>query len=48
MIFMHIAVPLFVLFVMWLHLQRVIAAADQPAARRWRAGVGLSLLALVA
>jgi ferredoxin/coenzyme F420-reducing hydrogenase delta subunit len=45
MIFLHIAVPLVALFVLWLHLQRVSKPRITPP-RGLMAGTGLSLLAL--
>lgn len=47
MIFMHIAVPLFALIVLWLHLQRVAKPRINPPLGL-AAGAGLSLLALSA
>jgi quinol-cytochrome oxidoreductase complex cytochrome b subunit/coenzyme F420-reducing hydrogenase delta subunit len=45
MIFMHIAVPLVLLFIMWFHLQRVNYAKLNPA-RGLAVGTGLMLLVL--
>jgi ferredoxin/coenzyme F420-reducing hydrogenase delta subunit len=45
MIFMHIAVPLIALFVLWLHLQRVTKPRINPP-RGLALGTGLSLMAL--
>lgn len=45
MIFMHIAVPLIALFVLWLHLQRVAKARINPP-RGLVLGAGLSMLVL--